>query len=92
MSKERSLEEFGHRLDSHYSSANKVFWQTSRRLRGKNFNNTTSIKGSTGNILQNEKEIFSRRREYLGNMLNSVSATPIDICETSDFGKEMSSR
>ena len=34
-SKEKSWEEFGRRLDSNYFSANKVFWQTIRRLRGK---------------------------------------------------------
>ena len=38
MSKERSWEEFGRWLDSNYSSANKVFWQTIRRVRGKSFN------------------------------------------------------
>ena len=31
MSKERSWNEFGCRLDSNYSSANKVFWQTIRQ-------------------------------------------------------------
>ena len=35
MSKERSWEEFGSRLDSNYLSANKVFWQTIRRLHWK---------------------------------------------------------
>ena len=34
-SKEKSWEEFGRRLVSNYFSANKVFWQTIRRLRGK---------------------------------------------------------
>ena len=34
-SKEKSWEEFGRRLDYNYFSANKVFWQTIRRLRGK---------------------------------------------------------
>jgi len=33
--KEKSLEEFGCRLDSNCSSVNKVFWQTIRRLRDK---------------------------------------------------------
>ena len=37
MSKKRSWEKFGLRLDSNYSSGNKVFWQTIRRLRGKSF-------------------------------------------------------
>ena len=54
MSKERSWEEYGRQLDSNYSSANKVLWQTIRRLRGKSLSITTSIKDSTGNILKHE--------------------------------------
>ena len=34
-SKEKSWKEFGQKLDTGYRSANKVFWQTIRRLRGK---------------------------------------------------------
>ena len=45
-SKEKSLKEFGRRLDSNYFSANKVFWQTIRRLRGKRSSITHSIKDS----------------------------------------------
>ena len=55
ISKEHSSEEFGCRLDPNYSSENKVFWQTIRRLREKR-----SIKNLTGNILVDEKEILSR--------------------------------
>ena len=40
-SKEKSWEEIGRRLDSNYFSANKVFWQTIRRLRGKRSSVTT---------------------------------------------------
>ena len=47
-SKEKSWEEFGRRLDFNYFSANKVFWQTIRRLRDKR----SSIKRST-------KEVFT---------------------------------
>ena len=42
----KSLEEFGRRFDSNYFSANKVFWQTIRRLRGKRSSVTYSIKHS----------------------------------------------
>ena len=62
-SKEKSWEEFGRRLDSNYFSANKVFWQTIRRLRGKRSSITYSIKDSNGNILTDENEILSRWRE-----------------------------
>ena len=64
-SKEKSWEEFGRRLDSNYFSANKVFWQTIRRLRGKRSIEQTfawqySIKDSAGNILTDENEILSQ--------------------------------
>ena len=80
------LEEFDRRLDSNYLSANEVFWQTLRRLRG--ISTTTSIKDSTGRILRDEKKILSRWRKYLKNLLNPVKVTPTDTCDTIDFGKE----
>ena len=80
VSKERSWEEFGRRLDSNYSSANEVFWQTIRRLPGKSLSTTTSIKDSTGNILR-DKKILSRWKEYFKDLLNPVRATPTDTCD-----------
>ena len=71
-SKEKSWEEFGRRLDSNYFSANKLFWQTIRRLRGKRSSITYSIKDSDGNILTDENEILSRWREYFEDLLNPV--------------------
>ena len=68
---------FGCRLDSNYSSANKVFWQTIRKLRGKSSSTTNSVMNSSGNILSDENEIFS-----------PVRATSTDTCDTIDFGKE----
>ena len=62
-SKEKSWEEFGRRLNSNYFSANKVFWQTICRLRGKRSSVTYSIKHFAGKILMDEKEILSRWRE-----------------------------
>ena len=52
--KEKSWEEFGLQLDSNYSSANKVFWQTIRRLRGKRLSVMYSIKHSAGSVLTDE--------------------------------------
>ena len=50
-SKEKLWEEFGCRLDFNYFSANKVFCQTIRHLRGKRSSVTYSIMDSAGNIL-----------------------------------------
>ena len=61
-SKEYSWEKFGLPLDSNYSSANKVFWRTIRRLCGKSLSTTTSLKDLTGNIFRNENEIFTLER------------------------------
>ena len=87
MSKERSWEEFCRWLDSNYSSANKVFWQTIRPLCGKNLSTTTPIKDPTGNILRDEKEILTRWREYFEDLLNPVRTTPPDTCDTIDLEK-----
>ena len=68
MSKERFWEKFGRRLDSNYLTANKVFRQNIRRLRGKSLSATTPIKNLTGNILRDEKKIFSRSKEYFEDL------------------------
>ena len=88
MSVERSWEEFGRRLDSNYLLANKVFWQTIRRLLGKSLSFTTSIKNSTGKNLRDEKEILSHWRKYFKDLLKLARVTPSDICDTIDFGNE----
>ena len=87
-SKEKSWEEFGRRLDSNYFSANKVFWQTIRRLRGKRSSITYSIKHSAGKILTDEKEIPSRWREYFEDLLNPVKASTRDTHKVTHLGKE----
>ena len=87
-SKEKSWEEFGRRLDSNYFSANKVFWQTIRRLRGKRLSITYSIKDSDGNILTDENEILSRWREYFEDLLNPVKASTRDTHEVIHLGKD----
>ena len=87
-SKEKSWEEFGRRLDSNYFSANKVFWLTIRRLRGKRSSVTYSMKGSADNILADENEIVSRWREYFDDVLNSVKASTRDTHEVTDLEEE----
>ena len=81
-------EEFGRRLDSNYFSANKVFWQTIRRLRGKRSSITYSIKDSDGNILTDENEILSRWREYFEDLLNPVKASTRDTHEVTHLGED----
>ena len=87
-SKEKSWEEFGRRLDSNYFSANKVFWQTIRRLRGKRSSITYSIKDSDSNILTNENEILSRWREYFEDLLNPVKASTRDTHKVTHLGED----
>ena len=87
-SKEKSWEEFGRRLDSNYFSANKVFWQTICRLRGKRSSITYSIKDSNGNILTDENEILSQWREYLEDLLNHVKASIRDTHEVTHLAEE----
>ena len=87
-SKEKSWEEFGRRLDSNYFSANKVFWQTIRRLRGKRSSITYSIKDFDVNILTDENEILSQWREYFEDSLNPVKALTRDTHEVTHLGED----
>ena len=87
-SKEKSWEEFGRRLDSNYFSANKVFWQTIRRLLGKRSSITYSIKDSDSNILTDKNEILSRWREYFEDLLNPVMASTRDTHEVTHLGDD----
>ena len=62
--------------------------QTIRQLREKSLSTMTSIKHSSGNIVRDEKKILPPWREYLEDLLNPIRATPIDTCDTINFGKE----
>ena len=84
----KSWEEFGRRLDSNYFSANKVFLQTIRRLRGKRSSITYSIKDSDGNILTVENKILSRWRKYFEGLLNPVKASTRDTHEVTHLGED----
>ena len=87
-SKEKSYEAFDRRLDSNYFSANKVFWQTIRRLRGKTSSIMYFIKDSAGNIQTNKNEILSRWREYFEDLLNPVRASTRDTHKVTHLGEE----
>ena len=81
LSKERAWKEFGERLDDDFKTANKVFWQTIRRLRGKKSRAALFIEDSNGVTLKDQDAILNRWREYFGDLLNPVDATPIQIHE-----------
>ena len=75
-------------MDSNYFSANKVFWQTIRRLRGKRSIITYSIKDSDGNILTDENEILSRWIEYFEDLLNPVKVSTRDTHEVTHLRED----
>ena len=52
LSEKRVWKEFGERLDDDFKMANKVFWQTIRRLRGKRSLAAFIIEGSNGVTLK----------------------------------------
>ena len=81
LSKERAWKEFGERLDDDFKTANKVFWQTIRRLRGKRSRAALFIEDSNGVTLKDQDAILNRWREYFSDLLNPVDATPIQIHE-----------
>ena len=50
----QSWQHMGHKLDSIYWQAKKVFWQTIWPLRGRSFHTARCIKGRLGVLLNNE--------------------------------------
>lgn len=68
-----SWENFGHRLESDYHSAGKVFWQTIRRLRKSGCTTTRSMKDAAGRLLTSDDEILNRWKEYFDDLYNPSS-------------------
>ena len=79
--KAESWEKFGERLELNYSTANKVFWQTIRRLRGRKSSSARTIKSSEGTLLTNERDILKRWGEYFKDLLNPVTVTSTEAHE-----------
>ena len=81
LSKERAWKEFGERLDDDFKTANKVFWQTIRRLCRKRSRAAFFIKDLNGVTLKDQDAILNRCRDYFSDLLNPVDATPTQIHE-----------
>ncbi|CAF3219623.1 unnamed protein product [Rotaria sp. Silwood2] len=71
--KEKSWEDFGHQLEDNHYAANKLFWQTIRRLRKGGQKSTRSVKDSSGRLLIREEDILNRWKEYFADLYNSPS-------------------
>jgi exonuclease III len=68
--KASSWEAFGRKLEDDHQSANKVFWQTIRRLRKGRAPATRSIKDARGRLLTSEGEVLLRWREHFQDLYN----------------------
>ena len=73
-----ATKKFRQKLHSDYRTANKVFWQTIRRLRGKRSKAATFIEDSKGVVLKHQDHILHRWREYFSNLLNPVTVMPAE--------------
>ena len=78
LSKEKTWKDFGEKLESDYRSANKVFWQTIRRLRGRKPTAAVPIRDNKGVLLTNKEDILARWKEYFEGLLNPVSCATAD--------------
>ena len=79
LSEERAWKEFGERLDDDFKMANKVFWQTIRRLREKRSQAAFFIEGSNGVTLKDQDAILNRWKEYFSELLNPAYVTSTQI-------------
>ena len=69
LSKQRAWKEFGERLHDDFETANKVFWQIIRRLRGKRSRAALFIEDSNGVTLKDQDAILNQCRKYLETTL-----------------------
>ena len=81
LSEKRTWKEFGERLGDDFETANRVFWQTIRRLRGKRSQAAFFIESSNGVTLKDQDAILSWWRKYFSDRLNPVDATSTQIHE-----------
>ncbi|CAF3419619.1 unnamed protein product, partial [Rotaria sp. Silwood2] len=82
--KSKSWEQFGHQLEHNNHSANKLFWQTIRRLHKDEQKPTRSIKDMAGRLLTREEDILNRWKEYFAELYNPTSAKHIKLNEPTD--------
>ncbi|CAF4396317.1 unnamed protein product [Rotaria sp. Silwood2] len=82
--KSKSWEQFGHQLEHNNHSANKLFWQTIRRLHKGEQKPTRSIKDMTGRLLTREEDILNRWKKYFAELYNPTSAKYIKLNEPTD--------
>ena len=71
-----------------YRSANQVFWQNIRRLRGKQTSLATFIEDSNGVQLEYQKGIRNSWREYFCELLNPVTVQYLETSEE-QIGEEI---
>ena len=81
LSKERAWKECEKNLDDDFITANEVFWQIIRRLRGKRSLAAFFIEDSNGATLKDQEAILSRWRECFSDLLNPLDATSTQINE-----------
>ncbi len=71
--KAKSWENFDHQLEDNHHSANKLFWQTIRRLHKGGQKPTRSVKDTSGRLLTREEDILNRWKEYFAELYNPTS-------------------
>ena len=81
LSQKRAWKEFGERLDDDLKIANKVFWQTIRRLREERsqFSSHFLHRRLNGVTLKDPDAVLNRWRECFSDLLNPVDATSTHI-------------
>jgi len=73
--KVRAWESFGEEMEADYRTANKVFWQTIRRIRRGKRDSLQVLKDRQGGLLTSEEDILQRWREHFDELLNPVEAS-----------------
>ena len=82
--KDQSWSTFGEQMESNYWNANKVFWQTVRRMRNQKKGTINVVKGRDGQLLNDDCEILRRWKEYFEELYNPISGPEVSPIEESN--------
>lgn len=72
--KQKSWEEFGERMETDSRGNQKLFYKVLKTIRNDKKSNSKYIKSKEGKLLEQDKEIMARWKEYFEDMLNTEKA------------------
>lgn len=70
--KKKKDEDLGKKLSSEFATNRKLYHKEIKRIRGEQDNNCSKTRDKDGRVLESEKEVLGRWKEYFMNLMNPV--------------------